>query len=100
MTDAHHMEDVVCFMTSLEMLEKFPHIPKKEVEKLKSIFYQEYYANVKWKTSPKQFNKRMREKRKQILDTLLDKDSRRGIGVSEKIIVMWNAAYLKRKLGN
>jgi len=100
MVETHYMEDIVCFMASLEMLQKFPYISKEIVEKMKNIFYQKYSRNIDWKINRKLLNKKMREKRHEILHTLKNKRAQRGVGFFGKIFMKWNVIYLENKLKN
>ncbi len=100
MVETHYMEDLVCFMASLEMLQKFPHISQEDVELMKNIFYKKYSSSVNWKINHKLLRKAMKDKRYEILQTLRNEKARRGVGIFGKIIIKWNIIYLKNKLKN
>lgn len=99
MVETHYMEDLVSFMVSLEMLQKFPYVSKEDVKAMKDLFLNEYSKNVDWKIDKELLSKKLGEKRREVLQTLEDKNNRRGMSFFEKIIMHWNIFYLKNRLG-
>lgn len=98
MVKAHYLEDVTSFLTSLEMVQKFPHVGKNTVSELKNIFFKTYSSEIDWKIDPSDFEDAMNKKRQWILDTLIDKDSMRGVGFFGRMIMKWNASYLRKTI--
>lgn len=98
MKRTNYMEDIISFITSLEMLEKFPFISSNDITKMKNNFLEEYSNNINWKINNTLFKEKEKKKRYEILKTLLNKNARRGTNLLDNIFINWNIRYLKNKL--
>jgi serine/threonine protein kinase len=98
MVKSHYMEDITSMLVSIEMLGKFPYITNGDLEDLKTTFMKVYSNKVRWKIDEELLERKTRQKREEIFETLTEKRYRRGLNTFSKLIVEWNVLYLKGRM--